>query len=681
MRKKTRSRSWAGQILTFALYPAVLVYFEIVFKISTVGEFWDIGTLFTVLFSLAFGVVGYLLSTLVRNKKANYILNIVLLVLTAVPYLIEFFIYKQFKTFYDIGSMFSNGADAVGGFYKEILRMVFSWDGFTKILLFLLPAGLYAVLGRNFVRHQRAGALRRIGAASAAVIVYMAALFGIMAVPQLDALQGEQYSFNSSVSGLGLITAFRLDVQNMFVEDEEGFELGGTVPTIPQIIMPTKPTEATEPGTTDPSDTDPAPTETEPIVYTPNIMDLQFDTDAKGKIKELNEYVQSLTASMKNAYTGMFAGKNLIMITAEAFAAEVIDPELTPTLYRLANSGIQFTDYYQTADAGTTGGEYLHLFGMLPTDGGQSVKNTQKHLNYFTMGSQLNRLGYYGQAFHNNSYTYYDRHKNHNNLGYSAGFMGYGNGMEEYVRKQWPQSDLEMIKGTLPLYIDQQPFNIYYMTVSGHSNYTTSGNTIVKQNWSRVQHLPYSDEVKGYFAAQLGLEDALAYLVEQLELAGIADDTVIVLTTDHYPYGLDDPYLEELYGFEVNNKFDRDHNRLIIWSGCLEDQDPIVVDEPVGVLDILPTLSNLFGTEFDSRLFPGRDVFSDAPVLVFNMSYDWKTEYGTYIASKNKFYPISDDLVIPEGYVSAIKQIVKNKVRYCELVLDSDYFRSLFPDG
>jgi arylsulfatase A-like enzyme len=634
-----------------------------------------------VLFSIAFGVVGYLLSTLVRNKQVNYFLNIALLFVTALPFLIEFFIYKQFKTFYDIGSMFSNGADALGGFYKDILRMIFSWDGFTKILLFLLPMVLYAFLGGNLVRHQRSNALCRIGAASAAVIVYMAALFGIMAVPQLDMLQTDQYSFNGSVNGLGLISAFRLDVQNMFKEDEGGFELGETIPTIPEIIMPTKPTKPTDPANTDPFSTDPQPTETEPIVYTPNIMDLQFDESAKGKIKELNAYVQSLTASMKNEYTGIFAGKNLVMITAEAFAEEAIDPFLTPTLYRLANSGIQFTDYYQTADSGTTGGEYLHLFGMLPTAGGKSVKNTQDHVNYFTMGSQLNRLGYYGQAFHNNSYTYYDRHKTHVNLGYSAGFMGYGNGMEEFVRKQWPQSDLEMIKGTLPLYIDQQPFNVYYMTVSGHSNYTKSGNTIVKQNWDRVQHLPYSDEVKGYYAAQLGLEDMLAHLVEQLELAGIADDTVIVLTTDHYPYGLDEPYLEELYGFDVKNKFDRDHNRLIIWSGCLEDREPIVVDEPTGVLDILPTLSNLFGTEFDSRLFPGRDVFSDAPVLVFNMSYDWKTEYGTYIASKNKFYPVSDDLVIPDSYVSAIKQIVKNKVRYCELVLDSDYFRSLFPNG
>ena len=74
--------------------------------------------------------------------------------------------------------------------------------------------------------------------------------------------------------------------------------------------------------------------------------------------------------------------------------------------------------------------------------GGRSLKNTADHLNYFTMGSQLDRLGYYGRAFHNNLYTYYDRHKTHNNLGYSDGYTGYGNGMEQYVEDRWPQSDL-----------------------------------------------------------------------------------------------------------------------------------------------------------------------------------------------------------------------------------------------
>lgn len=430
-----------------------------------------------------------------------------------------------------------------------------------------------------------------------------------------------------------------------------------------------------------------AETEAAPA-YGDHVLDLHFkepEGDNASQILALNEYVQSLAPSQENAYTGLFQGKNFILITAEAFCAEVIDPELTPTLYRLANKGIQFTDYYQPASAGTTGGEYQILFGLLPTDGGRSFKNTAGHLNYLTIGSQLDRLGYYGKAFHNNSYTFYDRNITHNNLGYSDGFMGYGNGMEAYVQEAWPQSDYEMVSGTLPTYLDQQPFNIYYMTVSGHSDYEPASNSMARKNWDRVQELSYSDTVKGYLAAQLELEDALTYLVDTLEQRGIADDTVICLSSDHFPYGLDSDaplgqllYLSELYGYEVSDYWERDHSRLILWSGCLEDQEPIVVDEPTSSLDILPTLSNLFGTEYDSRLMPGRDVFSDAAPLVFNTNYDWKTDLGTYYAASDTFVPKTPDTVVPEGYVEAMQATVRNKMRYCESVLDTDYFRYLF---
>ena len=200
-----------------------------------------------------------------------------------------------------------------------------------------------------------------------------------------------------------------------------------------------------------------------------------------------------------------------------------------------------------------------------------------------------------------------------------------------------------------------------------------------------MAHLPYSDTVKGYLAANLDFEDAMAYVVAELEAKGIADDTVICISTDHFPYGLDNdaklgdmPYLSELYGYEVTDYFQRDHSRLIIWSGCLEEMEPIVVDTPTFGCDILPTLSNLFGLEYDSRLMVGRDVFSDVMPLVWNANYEWKTELGTYYATKGKFVPANEDLVIPEDYVKSIKAIVKNKMTYSSGVLKTDYFRLLF---
>ncbi len=660
------------QLTPCLLFPLLLFYYEIVFHFSTVGGF-SLGLLFIFLFSISYGGIFYLLATLFKNKKVNMIITATLILLTAIPFLVEYFIYRQFKVFYDISTITGGAADAMTGFTADIFRLIFSWDGFFKITLFLLPFILYVVIGRKQIPARRSFAILRGLTAISMVACYLLSLGCIALSPVHRRAYSEEYNYQSAVDHFGLLSGLRMDVRELwFGQENDNFTN----------VTPQEPSEPDQPQ----GDQPPAP-----IVFTPNVMEFDWDalgSSASNAIKQLDTYVQSLTPSLKNEYTGLFKGKNLIMITAEAFTAEVIDPVLTPTLYRLANKGIQFTDYYQPASAGTTGGEYQNIFGMMPTLGGKSFKKTTTYNNYFTIGNQLNRLGYYGQAFHNNTHTYYNRHQTHINLGYSAGYIGYGNGMEAYVQKKWPQSDYEMFVGTLPTYIDKQPFNVYYMTVSGHSGYSRSGNSMTKRHWDRVAHLEYSDEVKGYLAANLELEDAMAYVVAELENKGIADDTVICISTDHFPYGLDSgaslgnmPLLSELYGYSVTNYMQRDHSRLILWSGCLEDKDPIVVDTPTFSLDILPTLSNLFGTEFDSRLMPGRDVFSDQEALVFNSAYDWKTEYGTYIAASGKFIPADESVELPDGYVKRIRTIVKNKMTYCQGVLNNNYFEHLFPSN
>ncbi|MBQ6867730.1 MAG: sulfatase-like hydrolase/transferase, partial [Clostridia bacterium] len=562
----------------------------------------------------------------------------------------------------------------VGGFGGEIISLLTAPGSIFAIILFAAPVILFLIFRNKIITDEKYTA-ERIVSVSGAIISFLLALLLVSG----NEVYSEQYNFQTAVSNFGLLTGIRLDVTNSG-SDSKGFE-NVNIEVIPTTSATEAPTENTSENKTEATE---APTEA-PKEYGFNQMELELEREGSDEVEALDEYVASLTPSKQNEYTGLFKGKNLIMISAEAFAKEVIDEELTPTLYRLATKGIVFNDHYQPASAGTTGGEYQNIFGMLPTDGGMSFKNTADNLNYFTMGSQLDRLGYYGKAFHNNSYTYYSRDITHNNLGYSDGFMGYGNGMEEYVQNKWPQSDLEMIAGTLPTYIDKQPFNVYYMSVSGHSGYSKSGNSMTAKNWSRVEHLPYSDDVKGYFAANLELEDALAHLVSELEKKGIADDTVICISTDHFPYGLDEdgklgdmPNLSELYGFNVTNLFERDHSALILWSGCLEDMEPIVINAPTFSLDIVPTLSNLFGTEFDSRLFVGRDVLSDAPAIVFNSGYDWKTEYGTYFSSKGEFVPADESIELPEDYISSVKKVVRNKMRFCEGVLTHDYFRHLF---
>lgn len=655
--------------LYMAVLPTVIFYYESLFRVSTAGGFFSLSTLCVLLFSFAYGGIGYLLVTLFKNRKAAQVVGSVLIGACGLLFLVEYFIYRQFKVFYDVSTVVLGAKDAVGGFSRDIFQLIFCWDGFLKITLFALPTVLHAFFGKRLFPAVKANMARRCAALGMILACWGASLLLIQSNDIFLGAYETQYNYQSAVQNFGLISGVRLDIQNLAGGDPTGeFELPDTTAATAEETQPPETAETQEP----------------PVVYGCNQLELDL-TGGKGELGELNAYVRTLTPSHQNAFTGFFQGKNLIFITAEAFTAEVIDPQRTPTLYRLATKGIQFTDYYQPNNAGTTGGEYQNIFGMLSTAGGASFKNTAGNYNYMTMGSQLDRLGYYGKAFHNNSYTFYSRHKTHVNLGYSDGFMGYGNGMEAYVKKVWPQSDLEMLQGTLPTYIHKQPFNVYYMTVSGHSEYTRAGNTMTNRNWDSVADLPYSDTVKGYLAANMELEKAMAYLVGELEANGIADDTVICISTDHFPYGLDADgrfgkmtYLSELFGYKVMDYFGRDHSALILWCGALEQEEPVVVDAPTSSLDILPTLSNLFGTEFDSRLFPGRDVFSEAEALVFNMNYDWKTELGTYYASRDEFVPREENAVIPEGYVDRIKIAVRNKMRYCKLALENDYFRYLF---
>ncbi|MGM9604254.1 MAG: sulfatase-like hydrolase/transferase, partial [Faecousia sp.] len=430
--------------------------------------------------------------------------------------------------------------------------------------------------------------------------------------------------------------------------------------------------------------TEPIPEETEPKVYNPHVISgLDFgelaETENDPTRKKLFTYLDSLTPALENEYTGMFEGKNLILITAESFNYALIDPELTPTLYRLCTQGIHFTNAYVPLWTGNTSGGEMAIFSGLAMNCDMYTYSKQQPFN--TIGRQLMNLGYFSRAYHNNGYYFYDRDKTHEDLGYEK-YIGIGNGLEEGVEEVWPASDQEMLDFTLPQYIDQQPFSIYYMTVSAHCRYNFLGNAQSKKNQDLVQDLPYSTPLKAYIAANLELEKGLTSLVAQLEEAGIADDTVIVMTADHFPYGLgtawgnDHNCLAELYGVNSYDEIERDRNTLIIWSGCLEGKG-LQIDAPVCSLDILPTLSNLFGLEYDSRLSIGRDVFGTEEAIVPWPDYSWVTELGKYDSSTQKFTPFVDQSLIPEDYVDRISSIVRTRVSFSRSVQGCQFFTTI----
>jgi phosphoglycerol transferase MdoB-like AlkP superfamily enzyme len=466
---------------------------------------------------------------------------------------------------------------------------------------------------------------------------------------------------------------------------------GGKLPNIPtqtEPVTPTtpKPTEplSTEPGHTEPTILPTAPTvPTEPPVVTRDqVMSIDFDTliarsEAEGNdtLTTLHRYFAAQTPTKTNDFTGLFADKNLIYLVCESFSPIVISQELTPTLYKLSTEGIVVNNFYGSFRSVTTNGEYTACMELFPDmsrnkKDGSFAASIDNYLP-FTLGNIFTeQKGVPSFGYHNYKGTYYRRNETHPNMGYTCKFMN--DGMK--FTYGWPSSDYEMMQQSVSDYVNQERFHAYYMTFSGHYMYDYKENPMCRINRDAVSHLTYSEPVCAYIACHLELEKAMTYLMEQLEMAGQLEDTVIVMTSDHYPYGLTEKQYSELAGEKKSSNFGIYENAFICWSYGMEDA--VQVDTPCCTADILPTLLNLFGFQYDSRLLSGRDVLDPGArhiAILHNGSF--VTEYVRFDSKTGKTTYLVDKEQLPEGYVDLLVKIVQNEFTISKAILDQDYYR------
>lgn len=673
------------------VFPIVFVYFEVLLRVfNGISVFEHL--FYPVVFGIGAGCMVSFLTSLC-SQKINRIISAVILAAVGILYIVECLIFRSFQFYVPLDTISSMTSDVTGNYMDTIFQTILT--GLPVILLFIAPALLYLIFWKKTAKAEVSCKWKKW------LLFGMSVYFTLIGV--LEATTGtlaekytSQYQFNYAVQYFGLTSSLELDMIYRIFGKQDADALLITTDEFAEKedledeLIEEADTEETT-ITDDSSAAAEEPEAPEEIVYEKNEMDLKLDEISAGTTDEvlisMNEYVKSTPASSQNEYTGLFKGKNLIMICAEAFSHAAVSEELTPTLYRLTHNGFYFSNYYQPSWNGSTStGEYSMLMGIAPLMDVRTMPATEGHNLYFTMGNQLHRLGYTGDAFHNGGYEYYSRHLTHENLGYDK-YVALGSGMEDLSR--WWPTDSEMFEGTIPTYIDEQPFSVYYMTGTGHFPYTAD-NLVTLEYIDHVREVfgdTYKDKTLYYLCYQLELEKSLTILVEQLEAKGIADDTVICITSDHYPYGLEhsstygnkEDYIEDLYGYYPENDWERDQNGWILWSGCLENEYKDLaceISEPTYSLDILPTLSNLFGLEYDSRLLVGRDVFSDAAPLALWVNYSWVTDKGKYDANTDTFYP-NEGVAVSERYVRLMKQNVANKLSFSGKILDYDYYNLL----
>lgn len=393
-------------------------------------------------------------------------------------------------------------------------------------------------------------------------------------------------------------------------------------------------------------------------------------------LKATDEYLSNATPTRKNNYTGLLKDYNLITICAESFCPWFISEELTPTLYKLSHTGILFENYYGTFQSVTTNGEYTMCMGLYPdmsrtkTDSSFNVAGT----NYlpFCLGNALKGMGYQAWGYHDYIGDFYNRNITHANMGYT--FKAADSGLA--MKIDWPSSDLEMMEASVDDYINSgEPFHAYYMTFSGHYQYNWD-NAMSAKNRDAVKDLPYSEPVKAYIACNLELEYALEYLMQRLEEAGVADKTCIVLTNDHYPYGLTEDEYNELAGQTLDTTFEKYRNSFICYVPGLSEN--IVVDEYCSTADILPTLLNLFGVDYDSRLLAGTDVLSSGLHVAVLSDKSFLTKAFRYDAGTETVIPADENTTVSGKLAEAYRLYVDSRFQLSGNILNSDYYAHVF---
>lgn len=572
----------------------------------------------------------------------------------------QFIYFKIFRVFYTFYSMTKGGQ--VFEFWRVILLKIKN-EGFGTIFL-MMPFIICLFCRKKF---KRVGWIRskkklvRVMVGSYLLAIISLNLGSKISYSPYDLFFKHHYPVVAAEK-LGLLTTLSLDARNYLMGQST------------HLIAEEQEVTIVASESNQVEDEISHPLEEENQVKEKQVLNINFEQllkeDTSETLKQMNTYFSNLEPTSKNSYTGLYEGYNLVQITAESFSPYAIDKELTPTLYQLVNEGFNFTNFYTPLwELSTSDGEYAIMMGQIPKSGIWSMKESSNNYEPFALGNQLRKMGYTTMAFHNHDYNFYDRHLSQPNLGYDYQAKGKGLVMTE----TWPESDNEMMELTVPRYINKEPFHAYYMTVSGHMQYEFRLNDMAEKNKAFVEALPASEEIKGYLASQIELDHAVANLIEQLRRAGVLERTLITITPDHYPYALNDEQMNELAGKELEQDFELYKSSLILWT---PNMTPTVIDKPCSSLDILPTLSNLLGIPYDSRLLVGNDIFSDAEPLVILYSHNFITEKGKYNALTKEFL-VNQGMEVDKDYVNKIIKKVEEKFYYSGKILDEDYYQHI----
>lgn len=617
-----------------------LLYLEIIFLLLSYGKLEIYQSINILLFTLINSCIVLFLMSLF-NDKTNSIIKYSIYTFLGIWYSTYYLFNLIFKTPFSI--VLIRQSDQIAGFAGNTFKVIIS--NLHIEVLFFIPLILIIIFRKKISELLIIKKDKIIIGVSLPLLIifyFVSSLLQPRGVGSTYNLLYENDNTALNIKTFGVINTTFIDIYRLIFGFDEKLEL-----------------------VNDNNEKTPEP-DIKEVIYEYNKQDIDFSGS-----DQISRYMANEEATFKNEYTGLFKGKNLIYIVAESFSEIAVSKEYTPTLYKMVNEGFNFKNFYTSNNLSTIGGEFQALTGLYADN--SMLTKWRSGYNYFIYGlaNVFRKEGYNTFAYHNHTGFFQDRYKYIRSQGFTN-FKACNFGLQKLMNcSWWPNSDIDMMRVTLPEYINSdKPFMTYYMTVSGHMNYTRDGNRIVNKNWHLVKDLPYNNKVKGYIATQMELDKAVELLIKRLEEKQKLNDTVFVLVADHYPYGLSLTDINSISTYKRDEIIEANRNNLIIYNAST----PSFEVEKVGMsIDVIPTIFNLFGINYDSRLIVGKDILSTTEGIAFFKDRSWVSNKGTYRARTREFIKKTDEEV-SEDYINKINSIVSNRILISKNIVLNNYY-------
>ena len=376
----------------------------------------------------------------------------------------------------------------------------------------------------------------------------------------------------------------------------------------------------------------------------------------------------------KNRYTGKQKGNNLIIVQLEGVDSWLINKNDTPTLYNMMRNSINFTNHYSYYNGGgsTFNSEFAVNTGFItPLSYTQNAYTFNKNSFPYSLAHLFKNEGYSVNAFHMNTKEFYSRGTNYKNWGYDNyyGLVDLGTYKDN---SYYLDRELILNEDFNEKMFSDKPFVDYIITYTNHMPFSSEkGNCKMLLDLDSEENENVSYDLNEEDCARRQAKETdymMELLLNELKTRNLYNNTTIVVLTDHYLYTLSDKTILDKYKNTSNNLIN--YTPFFIWNN---GKDKKTVKTVTSQLNVLPTILNLFGIDYNPVNYIGSDALdNNYQKIVFFSDYSWY-DGNVYVDGgivTNKRY-ISEEALDDKNYY--VNYLIKKN----DLTLKYNYFKEL----